>query len=123
MQFNDRSAAKKPFKSGLIFIHQQGYHDLSISCISAILDQSNVPVTDMLVDHRIALHFQGINTIRTYPTKQEARYRNAFFVFNDLEWCARGNPSQKFNFAKRFRSSVFNFNGETERAILMFSHP
>src|SRR6185295_16027460 len=87
----------------------------------AVLDQRDVAVADVLVDHRIAFYTQRVNTIRLHPSQQETRHRYSFFIIDDLERRTRGNPAEQLNFAQRVATLVFDFDVQCERAVFVFT--
>ena len=46
----------------------------TIARLGAVFYQRNIPVADVLIDHRIAFDTQRVNSFRLNPAKQEARH-------------------------------------------------
>src|SRR5581483_9170601 len=80
-QFNFIAKSEDAFKRGACLI-DQSHHDLSIASLVATLDQGNVSVADVLVDHRVAFNFQRIDSLGTNSAEKKPRHTDHFSIFD-----------------------------------------
>src|SRR5262249_4287365 len=99
----------------------QGNHNLAIASFGPIFDQSDVTVADVLIDHRIALYPQGVNTLRSYPAEQKTRHADHLDVFNRINRSAGCNTTEQRYLTNRIGRSLFNFHRQSETPRLMFA--
>jgi hypothetical protein len=119
MQLHVDAAPVKSFQRRLILFDEERNNNFAVARVGTIFDQSDVAVTDVLVDHRIAFNLQSINSFGSHAAEQEARHRHCLVTFNYIEWRAGGNAPQKFHFTKRV--GIVNRHVERERSIFMFA--
>src|SRR6266852_3477831 len=88
-QFHVLAETKQSFERGADLIDQR-YHNFAVTSFNAVFDQRDVTVTDVLVDHRVALHAQRINSFGPHTSEQEARDANHLDVFDRVDGSTSG---------------------------------
>src|SRR6185503_8581081 len=119
MEFDIYAPPEEAFERRLIVFGEQRHHDFTITCLSAILDQRDVAITNVLVDHRIAFHFQRINSLGTNASQEKARYGDRFLIVDYFDRSAGGNSSQQPHFTKGI--GIVNLDRERKRAFLILA--
>ena len=119
MEFDVRAASKDPLECCLVLFDEQGHDYLTIAGIGAVLDQSNIAVADMLIDHRIAFHPQRIDSFRSHASEQEARHWDRLRIFDDVDWGASSNIAQESDLTKRI--AVINLHRQSKRTVFILA--
>src|SRR5260370_27737884 len=119
-KFDFVTEAKHAFEGGAHSI-DQGYHDLSLARLSSIVDEGDVTVTNMFVDHRIASHAQSVDTFRSHTSEQKARYGNHLDISNGVDWRPGGDATEERHFTNRIRGRLFDANCEIEAPSFVFA--
>src|SRR5581483_1362239 len=97
----------------------QSHHDLSIASLVATLDQGNVSVADVLVDHRVAFNFQRIDSLGTNSAEKKPRHTDHFSIFDGVDRSAGGNASDQTHLAHCIRRDVSHVHSQCERAVVV----
>src|ERR1041385_8216506 len=121
LQLDIHTTAIEPLERRLVLFNQQRHDDLAVTRISTILDQRDITVADVLVDHRVAFHTQRINAIGLHPSEQEARHGDAFFVIDYFKRRTGSNSSEQLNLTQRVAALVFHLDVQRKRSVFVFT--
>src|ERR1700720_53004 len=101
-------------------LDQRNYY-FAIACFTAVFDQSDITIADVLIDHGVALYSDGINVFRSDPTQQKARHGNGFRLRapNYLHRHSRGDSTRERNLAESVRRCLNNSYVEGKRSVFM----
>src|SRR3954471_394414 len=79
----------------------QGHDDFTIARLVATLNQRNVAVADMLIDHRVAFDPQRIHAFGSHSSQKKARHTNRLNVLHRVDGHTGGDSSDQANSAHR----------------------
>src|SRR5262249_22697498 len=78
------------------------------------LDQSDVAVTDVFVNHRVAFHSQRINSIGPHASQQKTWHADLFDVLNGVDRSAGSDAADERHFADGVSRSFIKFHSDSE---------
>ena len=76
---------------------QDGNHSVAVAGVAAALDEDEVPVLDMVLDHRLAVDFEGVGVGIAYEIAEVQSLR----IGKGLNGCTGGNPPEQRHFQTR----------------------
>src|SRR5215213_6171665 len=79
-QLDLRAEAVEPLERGARALDERD-DDLAVARLRPVLYQRDVAVADVLVDHRVARHPQGVDATGAHATQEEARDGDGLAVF------------------------------------------
>src|SRR5262249_22221064 len=86
--------AKQPLESRARAINQC-YDNLTITRFVTTLDQCDVAVADVFVNHRVAFDSQRVNSVWPHSSQKEPKPTDSLDVLYRIDGHARGNPSHE----------------------------
>src|SRR5262249_41405999 len=119
-QFNLVTTAENSFQSRAGLVDQRD-NDLSIAGFVATLDQCNVAIADVLVDHRVTFYSQRVDSLGTNAAEKKTRYADRFRILNSVDRNARGDATNQTNLAHRIGRHFFHAQTKFENSRLVFA--
>lgn len=119
-QFNFVATAENSFQSGAGLVDQCD-NDLSVARFVATLDQRNVAIADVLVDHRVAFYSQRVDSLGANAAEKKTRHANRFRIFHRIDRNAGSDATNETNFAHSIGRHFFHAQAKFENSRLVFT--